>query len=116
MTEPDFPWIELAIAAPLAGAFLVSRLRDPYKAQRMSLIVSTVTLLLVLLACVDYAWFGASGGRLEILALDPFSAPLLPLVAMVFLLTTLATLRTKVRRFSFAGCLASEAIMLATFS
>ncbi|MBC7856165.1 MAG: oxidoreductase, partial [Pirellulaceae bacterium] len=44
------------------------------------------------------------------------SAPLLPLVALLYFLTILTTLRTKIRRFSFMGCLVSQALTLATFS
>ena len=42
------------------------------------------------------------------------SAPKLPLAALIYFLTNLATLRTKVREFSFARSLGSEAILLAT--
>src|SRR5690606_30993794 len=47
---------------------------------------------------------------------DAFNAPLLALAGLLFLLTHLATLRTKVRRFSFARSLAAESILMATFS
>ena len=52
----------------------------------------------------------------EIFVIDELSAPLLPHVALLYFLTTFATLRTKLRRFSFAYTLLSEAIVLATFS
>jgi NADH-quinone oxidoreductase subunit M len=52
----------------------------------------------------------------HLLVIDELSAPLLPLAALLYLLTAVATLRTKVRRFSFPGTLASEAILLATLS
>ena len=58
----------------------------------------------------------ASGLGRDIFVVDEFSAPLLPLAALLFLLTELATLRTKVRRFSFASVLVREAILLATFA
>ena len=51
----------------------------------------------------------------EPLVVDQLSAPLLPLVGVLYFLTALATLRTKIRRFSFAWTLFSEAITLATF-
>ena len=44
------------------------------------------------------------------------SAPKLPLAALICFLTNLATLRTKVREFSFARSLGSEAILLATLA
>jgi NADH-quinone oxidoreductase subunit M len=52
----------------------------------------------------------------DVFVVDEFSAPLLPLAALLFLLTELATLRTKVRRFSFASVLVRESILLATFA
>src|SRR5262249_45364344 len=50
----------------------------------------------------------------DLLVIDELSAPLLPLAALIYFLTNMATLRTKVREFSFARSLASEAILLAT--
>ena len=50
------------------------------------------------------------------LVLDQLSAPLLSMVALLYFLTTTATLRTKIRRFSFAWTLVSESIALALFS
>ncbi len=59
-----------------------------------------------------------SWGVLEdpLFAVDGLSAPLLPLVALLYLLTVLATLGAKVHRFSFSLTLVSEGILLATFS
>ncbi len=48
--------------------------------------------------------------------IDELSAPLLPLAALLYLLTVVSTLRTKVRRFPFTWTLFSEAILLATLS
>jgi NADH-quinone oxidoreductase subunit M len=52
----------------------------------------------------------------HLLLLDQFSAPLLPLMALLYLLTTLATLGAKVQRFSFRRTLLSEAVVLAALS
>lgn len=51
----------------------------------------------------------------EIFVVDELSAFLLPLAALIFLVTVMSTL-TKAPRFSLELTLASEAIMLATFS
>ena len=51
----------------------------------------------------------------EIFVIDSLSAPLLSMVALLYFLVTLTTLRTKIPRFSFAWTLVSEAIVLATF-
>ena len=52
----------------------------------------------------------------DIFVIDELSAPLLPLTSLLFLLTIVATLRTKVSRFSFSLTLLSESITLATLS
>src|SRR4029079_6536206 len=54
--------------------------------------------------------------RPDLLVVAALSAPKLPLAALICFLTNLATLRTKVREFSFARSLGSEAILLATFA
>ena len=52
----------------------------------------------------------------EIFVIDQLSAPLLPLVALLYFLTNATTLRTKIRHDSFAPTLISEAMTLAIFS
>ncbi|MFM7834724.1 MAG: oxidoreductase, partial [Planctomycetaceae bacterium] len=55
-------------------------------------------------------------GRDNILVIDELSAPLPALSALLFLLTILSTLRTKLDRFSMSLTLFSESIVLATLS
>src|SRR5207302_1748414 len=52
----------------------------------------------------------------EFFVIDALNAPLFTLAAFVFLMTAVATPRTKVRRFSFAWTLLAEALLLATFA
>jgi NADH-quinone oxidoreductase subunit M len=52
----------------------------------------------------------------EILAMDQFSAPILPLAALLYFSVTLATLRTRIRHFPFASSLVSLALLLAMLS
>jgi NADH-quinone oxidoreductase subunit M len=129
MTHLPVPWIELAILLPLLGAIWVSQLRDPDVARRHSLWFAGGALL-----CACAAWLSlhinARDPELaheqwdavarvvgsDLFVIDELSAPLLPLTALLFLLTGLATLRTKVRRFSFSSMLTSEAILLATLA
>jgi NADH-quinone oxidoreductase subunit M len=47
---------------------------------------------------------------------DQLNAPLLPLAALIYLATTMTTLKTKVRRFSFSWTLFSEAVLLAALA
>jgi NADH-quinone oxidoreductase subunit M len=129
MTTLHIPWIELAILLPLIGACWVRFLRNPDTAREHSLWISGLSLV-----CACAAWLNLNtsgqGPTLareqwdlmtrwlghDLFVVDELSAPLLPLAALLFLLTELATLRTKVRRFSFASVLAREAILLATFA
>ena len=122
MNELHLPWLELSILVPALGALWVGRLRDPDIARRHSIAISFLALLSAAGAWQDFgslgaieahdrwdAMWGLLGG--EVFAIDQLSAPLLPLAALLYLLTHLATLRTKVRRFSFAWSLAAEAVL-----
>ncbi|MCC6494113.1 MAG: oxidoreductase [Pirellulales bacterium] len=127
MIELHLPWLQIAIAAPLLGALWVARLRDPEVAQRQAMFFSGLAL-----ACAVGAWLDFSAldqfaahdrwslpwrlAGFEPLVIDELSAPLLPMAALLYFVTSVATLRTKVRRFSFGWLLASEAILLATLS
>jgi NADH-quinone oxidoreductase subunit M len=135
MIELHLPWLELSILIPLIGAIGVSRLRDAELARSRSIIFAGLTLLCAFGAWRDYQWLNVHiphelqslvahdhwdilsrvFGR-SVLEIDSLSAPLLPLAALLYLMTGVATLRTKVRRFSFSWTLASEAILLATLS
>jgi NADH-quinone oxidoreductase subunit M len=126
MTELHLPWLGLAIVTPLLGALWIRLGRDPQLARQRSLLIGTATLALAIAGWIDFVILQTDQardpvdmGRLwgkQLFVLDNLSAPLLPLAALIHLLTTLATLRTKVRRFSFAQALVSESILLATFS
>lgn len=127
MTELHMPWLELTILVPLLGAAFVSRMRDPDQARRVSLVFTTFAFILALGAWLDFIWLDATQaddrghmlavfmGR-ELLVIDQLSAPLLSLAALLYFFMTIATLRTKIRRFSFAWMLFSETLLLATFS
>jgi NADH-quinone oxidoreductase subunit M len=127
MIELHLPWLELAIALPALGALLLIGLRDPEAAQRRTLLFSGLSLACAVGAWLDFGslhtfeahdcwslcpqFFGS-----EFFVIDELSAPLLPMAALISFVTALATLRTKVRRYPFAGSLVSETILLATLS
>jgi NADH-quinone oxidoreductase subunit M len=129
MTILHIPWIELAILLPLMGALWVRFLRNPDVARVHSLWISGLSLVCTCAAWLSLDTSGHSAalareqwdfmarwlGR-DLFVVDELSAPLLPMAALLFLLTELATLRTKVRRFSFASVLVREAVLLATFA
>ena len=127
MIQLHLPWIELSIAIPLLGALVAFQLRDRSLTRRFSIVVCGLTLVSTLCAWQDFnslttfeahdRWdlFTTLFG-IDLFVIDELSAPLIPLAALLYLMTTLATLRTKVRRFSFGSSLISEAILIATLS
>lgn len=128
MSELHLPWLEICILIPLAGAAWVARLRgDPHEARRWCLLISGLTTFAAVAAWQDFLSLHTHAAEdrwhlmsllfgHEVFVIDELSAPLLPLTASLYLLTILTTLKTKIRRFSFAWTLLSEAIALATFS
>lgn len=127
MSELYLPWLELAILLPLLGAAWVTGIRDPARIRRQSLVIATMTLLCAVGAWQDFRSLQTfeAHDRWDVLAslfgdevfvIDELSAPLLPLVALLYLLTEMGTLRTKVQRFSFVGAHFSETLLLATLS
>ena len=127
MSELHFPWLEISVLLPFLGALLVARLKTSEEEYRWSLLFQGLTLFCAVCAWQDFEYLHVVQaddrwhflqrvfGR-PILVVDQLSAPLLPLAALQFLLTTFATLRTKVKRFSFVSALISEALVMATFS
>lgn len=123
MTHLHLPWLWLGVAIPLAGSGWAAMASKPEDARRRSLLASGVSLACVLGAWIDFVAMGArvAGDRwgfrpgMEPLVIDALNAPLLPLGALLCFLTNLATLRTKLREFSFSRSLLSQSILLATF-
>jgi NADH-quinone oxidoreductase subunit M len=127
MNSLHLPWLELSVLVPLVGALWVSRLRVADTARKWSVLFAGVTL-----ACAFGTWqdFAATRGAeaadsysplanlfgRDFFVIDELNAPLLALSAFIFLMTALATPKTKMRRFSFTWALVSEAILLATFA
>lgn len=127
MTELHFPWLELSVLIPLVGAIWVSRLRDPDHAHRHRIAFCGAALLCAAGAWLEFLMLPSLEAHdrwdvparlvgTEVLAIDRLSAPLLPLAALLYLMTTIATMRAKVRSFSFSWMLVSEAILLATIA
>lgn len=125
--ELHFPWLECSIILPLLGSIACGLLRDPVKAQRIAVICAGLTLLCTTGEWLDFSLMGAFEAhdhwdfiqwffRKDVFVVDELSAPLLPLSALLYLMTIVSTLRTKLGRFSFGLTLISEAIVLATLS
>jgi len=119
----QLPWLELAIGVAFVGSLVVSRLRDPFRAHRWGMAFTGTAFASACLACLAFylgmvpRWsvqpylFGHT-----VLGLDELNAPLLPAVALLHFLTTMATARNHMRRFSFSWSLTAEVIRLAMFS
>jgi NADH-quinone oxidoreductase subunit M len=127
MTELHFPFLEVAILLPLIGALLTGRMRDPYLARKYCVVFTALTFLCATAAFLDFELLHAKKAEdkwhlmsyvvgHEVFVIDQLSAPLLPLTSLLFFLTTVTTLKTKIRRFSFSWTMFSEATLLATFS
>jgi len=127
MSQLHLPLLELTIFIPLVGAGLVRRVRDAERARYSCLAFCIGAFACAVASWQDFNWshFVAAHDRWDLvewltgrdlIVVDELSAPLLPLASLLYLLTAIATLRTKIRRFSFASMLASEAIVLATLS
>ncbi len=127
MPELHFPWLEAAIVTPLLGAVVAYLIRDGLKARVCAIVVSTLALVFALGEFVDFTLLASFEAHdhwdlvtfffnQDIFIVDELSAPLLPLATIVYLVAMLATLRTKIQRFSFPLALLSESILLATFS
>lgn len=127
MRALHFPWLELSILIAALGAVVVYFTSDRAQARRRSILYSGLTLVTSVGGWIDFGLLRTFEAHdswdpiarllgVEVLAVDELSAPLLPLVATLFFLTHLATLRTKLRDYSFAQSLASESIVLATLS
>lgn len=119
----SLPWLELALGLPLLGAVVGYR-RDAETARAWRLLFSLLTWVCALLAWLGF-YLGATGsthGTLQqacfgriVFAVDELSAPFIPLIAFVHLLTCLATTRNKAQRFSFGLAMLAESLRMGIF-
>lgn len=127
MNELHLPWLELGVLAPLLGAFGAALLSDSKAGRRAGLWAGAVALLATSAAWWDLAIvhvFEAHDrwdlmrylfGR-DLLVIDELSAPLLPLVALLYLLTQVTTSRMKLERFWVPGYLTSQTATMVALS
>jgi len=126
MNALHFPWLLASITVAMGGVAWVWR-QDRATAHIAAVISAIVVLLLVCAAEVDFHLVKQSGVAVAvdplsrwlgwpILALDALNSLLLPYAALLFLLLLIAAPRVKMKQFSLARTLVSEAIVLATLS
>ena len=127
MSELHFPWMELAVLLPLLGAVATWLFRDRDLAWRLAVAVCGLTLLATLGEWIDFSRLDQFEAHdhwdvvaylfdADVFVVDELSAPLLPLGALIHLVTVLSTVRTKALRFSLPWSLLGEAVLLATLS
>ncbi len=127
MAELHYPWMEMSILIPLLGAFGISWLKDRELAHKLAIVVSSLALVCATGEWIDFWQVGTFEAHdhwdflaflfhTDVFVVDELSAPLLPLGALIYFVTILSTVRTKVGRFSFSWVLFSESVLLATFS
>ncbi|MCA9036610.1 MAG: oxidoreductase [Planctomycetaceae bacterium] len=127
MQELHLPWLELSVLVPLIGAICLHFVKNNDSCYRLAVICCSITLFFTAGEWIDF-WFlqtfeahdhwnllhGILGP--DVFVVDELNAPLLPLTAVLYLVTVLSTLRTKVNRFSFSATLLSEAMVLIMLS
>jgi NADH-quinone oxidoreductase subunit M len=122
-----FPWLECSILIPFLGAALCGLLQDVEIARKRAIQFSAVTLFCALGEWVDFGTLNSFAAHdhwdvfvlllhRDVFVIDELSAPLVPVTALMYLLTIVSTLRTKASRFSFGLTLLSESLTLATLS
>ncbi len=127
MPELHFPWLEASIVTPLFGALLIYVIGESLKARFCAIGACVLTFFFACGELIDFLSLTAFEAHdhwdlityvfhQDVFVVDELSAPLLPLAAILYLVTVLSTLRTKIQRFSFPLTLISEAILLATLS
>ncbi|MCA9059404.1 MAG: oxidoreductase, partial [Planctomycetaceae bacterium] len=125
--ELHLPWLELTILIPLLGSIALIFIRDPVRSRSVATLLCGVTLLTSVGEWLDFSPLHSFEAHDHwdlfqlffhryIFVVDELSAPLLPLTALIYLMTVVSTLRTKVQRFSFTMTLFSLAVVMATLS
>ncbi len=91
MNPSAFPWLELTLLLPLIGAVIVVFIKTPAVASRWSL-----GFLLATLVSASATAFLFTTSSLRCFAADDLSAPMLPVLALLHLLTMLGTAKSRV--------------------
>lgn len=127
MPEFQLPWLEASIIVPLSGAVWMTLARTGNRSLGTASVLCAISLMLTLGEMIDFLMIGAFEAHdhwprvsakfpADIFVVDELSTLLLPLAALVFLVTIVSTLRTQIPGFSLSSALFAEAILLATFS
>lgn len=121
------PWLEVAISLALIGSFAVALFRDSAWTFGCHLAFAATSFVCAFLAWLGFRLGTPVGMILEaspqgwlfgrlVFRVDELGAPLVPAIALIHLMTALATARTHMRRFSSSWSLVVESLLLATFT
>lgn len=114
MNPGTFPWLDLTLLSPLIGAGVVAFIRTPAVASRCALAFLLVTLAAATAAALTFT--GALPRRGHVFATDDLSAPMLPVLALLHLLTMLGTAKARVSPLFCTRLLLAALISLAAVS
>ena len=115
MSDLYLVWLLAALLIAVFGASWAPQGDGRLGIANRAVLMASATLACTLAAWGSFAWVGNHDGSFlgQLWGLDPLTAPLLPLVALIYWLTTLTTVRTKLGRFSFRRAMISEVLLLA---
>ena len=111
----SIPWLELAVLAPLVFAAAVGFVRNPVYATRWAAVGCGVAFVAAVVAWVGQ-FTGTSNGTGPVFRVDELSAPLVPVLALLHLLTAASTTKRKAATFGAARFLISHSLRLAAFA
>lgn len=97
MTFRPFPWLEIALLLPILGAIAVSFVRTAALAARWAMGFVLATLIGATAAALSFA-SSSAGANLQsgTFRVDDLSAPMLPVLTLLHLLTLLGTAKSRV--------------------
>lgn len=115
----ELPWLEMSVLVSLVGMLLSAFTHDVGRAYRLGLCCTSLTLVGAAMAWASH-YFEEGSASLTLvgeplLVVDGLSGSVATLTALLYFLTTLATGRTKMGRFSITWTLAGEAIQICVF-
>lgn len=111
----QLPWLEIAVAAPLLLAVPVRFARDQVAAVRWATVGCGLSLVAAVAAWAGQHWYAENGSG-PLFRVDELSAPLLPVVALLHVLTAATTSRRKAERFDAPRFLLALALRVAAFA
>ncbi len=122
----SMPWLDLAIAVPALAALIVPWMKSEHGRWSISTLAACLSLILSLVAWAEFGrlhvfeaheqWSWLETWGENVVVIDEFNAPLIPLTALLFLLVIGVTPMSKRKRFPWSVTLLSGSATLMLFS